>query len=138
VRRQKTLKLNSSRRTAVFFGLILSCAGLGGFCLVEPIIDREICLSVAVWRIDVEPSYTAIYSYIRESIVPGMSRDKALEILEQIGSVSAPYSTKLPRENIISDQVYINTCGFWFNNIRLFLYYTADTQQVTDIVSVED
>jgi len=138
LRQENSKKSNLSLPTKIISVLIFTCIGCGFFA-IGPSIDRGLCLQRVADRVGIEPSYEAIYSYIYKSVKPGMTRNEALSKLEQIGSISVPFSNRLPGENVIIDQSYINICWYWFNDIRLFIDYTADDQQkVTDIVIVID
>jgi hypothetical protein len=130
---QNTPKSNPSSLKKAIFGFILICIGLCGFCVIGPSIDRKICLPAVADKIGIEPNYEAIYSYIHKLRRPKMTRDEVLVALEGIGPVSVLFSTKFPDGTIIDD-VAINMCWYWLNDIRVLIYYPSGTQQITDIV----
>jgi hypothetical protein len=115
---------------------VLGCLALSGLVVIGPQIDRGFCLPPAAERIGVEPTYGAIYNYIRNSVKPGMTRDKAMAVLEQIGPVISG-TTHLP-DGDIRDEISIKICSYWLNNIELFIRYTPDTQQVISVTIAND
>ena len=129
------------KRSACVAALVLAfvmCGTGAAVFILSPRLDRAVCLPRVANRIGVQPSYPAIYGYIRELITVGMTRDEALAVLEKIGPMHVAFSTKLPYEDTMRDQVHLNICWHPVNQIILHLYYSSTDERISDVIIDED
>jgi hypothetical protein len=100
--------------------------------VVGPELDRGLCIPNAASRVGVAPTYGALYGYINDSVRPDMTLDNALAILQKMGPVTIPFSTKIG-ENKIRDAVVIDTCLYPMNDVSVYIYYDEDTRKITTV-----
>jgi len=89
-----------------------------GYFTVYRWIDQTICYSRVASRIDVDPNYLSIRSYIQFHLTPGMSRHEVISMLETVGPVD--------QRETNANEVWVNICSHPLNNIVLFTKYSMD------------
>jgi hypothetical protein len=81
----------------------------------------------AAKQIGVPPTYDAIYTYVEQHIVPGVTREEVSNILERIGPIQVKKDVgSLPETSV--DEIRLNICLDPRNNMEIYVRYSPEGQ----------
>ncbi len=87
---------------------------------ITSVVDVPVCTARVADRLGIQSDFTAVKSYILQSLKPGMTREEVNQTLRQFGPID------FDKEQATDPEVVIRLCNNPLGNVALFLYYSED------------
>ncbi len=104
---------------------------------ITSIVEVPICTSKVANKLGIESDFTAVKSYIIQSLKVGMTPTEVESALGKVGSVEIVHSF-IDENQEVHAQVLIRLCENPLGNVLLFVKYSEDGHLLNAVDAYED